>query len=334
MKSSKNDFASMTIDKYPSSIKNQKKITIPKIIMNDPFKNKIKQNHINNIKLPSIKCSSTKNASSKYDLNDFQEYSIIKNHTLYNSLINKNNNNNINLYNDNIQDNSNHIYKNKSQDNIKNINYIYDYKYKNIPYNYNKKSNNINLKKSSSAIFSPNSYKLISKYGVKNIFNFHKNLMAINKISYDKSLRQNYINITKEENIKKDNYINNISKKDIKTGIFGPSNNIVSVIRAKMERLKYDKIYKGVDDDIKELIKDEIMDAQVKLKRKPDELNKKKFQIRPLYLRKLDKYRYLSKMNIIREINQMSNTPVIVKDGQVMLKLINDAFDNFKISNQ
>ena len=193
MKSSKNNFTSITIDKYPSSIKNQKKIIIPKIIMNDPFKNKIKQNHINNIKLPSIKCSSTKNAYSKYDLNDFQEYSIIKNHTLYNSLINKNNNNNINLYNDNIQDNSNHIYKNKSQDNIKNINYIYDYKYKNIPYNYNKKSNNINLKKSSSAIFSPNSYKLISKYGVKNIFNFHKNLMAINKISYDKSLRQNYI---------------------------------------------------------------------------------------------------------------------------------------------
>ena len=331
MKSSKNNFTSITIDKYPSSIKNQKKILIPKIIMNDPFKNKIKQNHINNIKLPSIKCSSTKNAYSKYDLNDFQEYSIIKNHTLYNSLINKNNNNNINLYNDNIQDNSNHIYKNKSQDNIKNINYIYDYKYKNIPYNYNKKSNNINLKKSSSAIFSPNSYKLISKYGVKNIFNFHKNLMAINKISYDKSLRQNYINITKEENIKKDNYINNIlknkSKKDIKTGIFGPSNNIVSVIRAKMERLKYDKIYKGVDDDIKELIKDEIMDAQVKLKREPQNLIVNKNGIIPLYIKKMNKYKYLSKMNKIRQLNHISITPVLAKDKNIMYKLFNDAFD-------
>ena len=126
----------------------------------------------------------------------------------------------------------------------------------------------------------------------------------------------------------------NDKNKKIKTGIYGPNDNIVSVIRAKMERLKYDNEYRGVDPELKELIKDEIMDAQVKLKRKPDELNKKKFQIRPLYLRKLDQYRYLSKMNNVREINQMSNTPVIVKDGQVMLKLINDAFDNFKINNQ
>ena len=42
--------------------------------------------------------------------------------------------------------------------------------------------------------------------------------------------------------------------------------------KKEMERLKYDNIYKGVDKDLKELIKDEIMDAQVKLKRKPEAL--------------------------------------------------------------
>ena len=115
--------------------------------------------------------------------------------------------------------------------------------------------------------------------------------------------------------------------KKIKTGIFGPNNNIVSVIRAKMERLKYDNIYKGVNDDIKEIIKDEIMDAQVKLKRKPQNLILNKNEIRPLYIRKMDKYRYLSNMNKIREINQVSTIPVLEKDRNIMLKLFNDAFD-------
>ena len=167
-----------------------------------------------------------------------------------------------------------------------------------------------------------------------NIRTFHQKLMSSNKISCDKAMNKEYL---KFENQYKNNYnleemllSSNDKNKKIKTGIYGPNDNIVSVIRAKMERLKYDNEYRGVEPELKELIKDEIMDAQVKLKRKPEELNRKKFKIRPLYLRKLDQYRYLSKMNIIKEINQMSITPVIVKDGQVMLKLINDAFDNFK----
>ena len=36
-------------------------------------------------------------------------------------------------------------------------------------------------------------------------------------------------------------------------------------------------------------------------------------------------------MNLIREINQNAATPLIVKDGNMMIKLINEAFDNFKI---
>ena len=98
-----------------------------------------------------------------------------------------------------------------------------------------------------------------------------------------------------------------------------------------MERLKLDNEYRGVDEDLKELIKDEIMDAQVKLKMKPINLIRKKEERNPLFLKKLEKYGYLSKMNLIREINQVSITPLLVKDGNLMIRLINDAFDNFKL---
>jgi len=186
------------------------------------------------------------------------------------------------------------------------------------------------LKKSASA-------ELIINEKIPNVRVFHQNLMSKNKIACDQALVEEYKKY--ESKYRNPNDIlemlqgNNENKK-MKTGIYGPTNNIVSVIRAKMERLKYDNEYRGVDPEIKELIKDEIMDAQVRLKRKPEELSKKKFKIRPLYLRKLDQYRYLSKMNTIREINQLSFTPVIIKDGQAMLKLINDAFDNFKINKE
>ena len=210
----------------------------------------------------------------------------------------------------------------------KNVKNVKDYhSHRNIK---KKKFSISHLKKSASA-------ELIINEKVPNVGVFHQNLMSKNKIACDQALVEEYKKY--ESKYKNPNDIlemlqtNNENKK-MKTGIYGPTNNIVSVIRAKMERLKYDNEYRGVDPELKELIKDEIMDAQVRLKRKPEELTKKKFKIRPLYLRKLDQYRYLSKMDTIREINQLSLTPVIIKDGQAMLKLINDAFDNFKINKE
>ena len=44
---------------------------------------------------------------------------------------------------------------------------------------------------------------------------------------------------------------------------------------------------------LKELIKDEIIDAQVKLKMKPTMISLKKGKIRPLYIKKLDRYKYI-----------------------------------------
>ena len=184
-------------------------------------------------------------------------------------------------------------------------------------------------------IKSPSELDIIPKR-IPNIRNFHHKIMNKNRLSYDKTINEEYLKFESDnhKDIEKMLIEINDKNKKINTGIYGPNDNIVSVIRAKMERLKYDNEYRGVDQELKELIKDEIMDAQVRLKRKPDELNKKKFSIPPLYIRKLDQYRYLSKMNKIREINQMSNTPVIVKDGQVMLKLIDDAFNNFDYNKE
>ena len=160
--------------------------------------------------------------------------------------------------------------------------------------------------------------------------------MEENYISFRRKLNEDYIKLKKNETEKEGMNEMNFGKRlnnKLNTGIFGPSNNIISVIRTGIERLRLDNEYKGVDEDIKELIKDEIIDAQVKLKRKASSLTMKKREMTPLYKKKMAKYRYLTKMNLVREINQNSATPMIVNDGNLMLKLINKAFDNCKLKN-
>ena len=171
---------------------------------------------------------------------------------------------------------------------------------------------------------------------IKSISTFHKRLMEENYISFRRKLNEDYIKLKKNETEKEGMNEMNFGKRlnnKLNTGIFGPSNNIISVIRTGIERLRLDNEYKGVDEDIKELIKDEIIDAQVKLKRKASSLTMKKREMTPLYKKKMAKYRYLTKMNLVREINQNSATPMIVNDGNLMLKLINKAFDDCKLKN-
>ena len=168
---------------------------------------------------------------------------------------------------------------------------------------------------------------------IQSISTFHKRLMEQNYLSCKRRLKEDYIKIKKNQRNKeevKEMVFGNSASNKLNTGIFGPSNNIVSVIRRGIERLRLENEYKGVDEDIKELIKDEIIDAQVKLKRKPVSLTIKKREITPLYKKKMDKYRYLTKMNLMQEINQNSTTPIIVDDGHMMIKLINKAFDTYK----
>ncbi len=185
----------------------------------------------------------------------------------------------------------------------------------------------LNLKRSASV------ESLITKHIPSN-FVFHKKLMEENRLSCKRRLKEEYFKLKNNENENDKESINEMinerRRTKVKTGIFGPATNIVSVIRSRMERLRLDNEYRKVEEDLKEIIKDEIFDAQVKLKLKPVDLFKKKDEKDPLYIRKLDKYKYLKKMNLIREVNQNSITPLVVKDGQMMLKLINDAFCNLK----
>ena len=103
---------------------------------------------------------------------------------------------------------------------------------------------------------------------------------------------------------------------------------------ARIQRLRLENEYKGVDEELKELIKDEIIDAQVRLKMKPNIITMKKGKSNPLFLEKLNKYKYLTKLNLMREINQNAVVPIMVNDGNMMIKLINEAFGIFKMKNK
>ena len=188
-----------------------------------------------------------------------------------------------------------------------------------------KKENNTDIKnlkmyKSTTDIIR-NTFK---RYNINNDLIFHRKLMEHNSKKIN-----NYIK--NEMKTPEDSYIKSLdetpSKKEQKTGIFGPRNNIVNIIRAEMERLKFDNLYKNIKVDIKETIKDELMDAQVKLKRKPEELKYNKKLERPLYIKKMDRYRYISSINKVRQLNQIANISVVEQDGNIIKKLSNDAYD-------
>lgn len=300
--------SSILEESFPETNKNTKKILIQKIYLNKNHKNK---NNSIDIKLPSIQ--STKNKSC-FNLNNISnDIQIYKNKSYHK--YNLENKMNTNFLSNN---NNNNIYE------INNNNISKDHQINKI----------INLKKSYSSILLQNKKDSLSKYNIPNAHIFHKKLMSMNKLNHEKNIREKYLEMINKDKINNETYIKSVidekNEKEFRTGIFGPRNNIVSVIRAKMERLKYDNEYKKVDQDIKEMIKDEIMDAQVKLKRKPINLSNIKDGIKPLYLKKMDKYRYLSTMNKINQLNQISNSSVLIKDGNVMMKLINDAFDLFR----
>ena len=278
----------------------ENKYKTPKLSINNSSSNLLKENYkINELKLPSIKClfssSNSTNQNSNYEI---KQISLKKN--------------NIN----------NSFFKKINRQNLK-LKKLFGNRFKNISIYKEKNDINKSLKQSNST--TSILIKNFKKYKIKKDLNFHRDLMAINNEKLN-----NYIN-EQNNKITEDIYLKSIaedpSKKQPKTGIFGPRNNIINIIRAEMERLKYDNIYKGVEEDIKELIKDEIMDAQVKLKRKPENLVFNKKLQKPFYIQKMEKYKYISSMNKIRELNQVANISVIEHDGNIMKRLANDAYD-------
>ena len=164
----------------------------------------------------------------------------------------------------------------------------------------------------------------------KNPTSFHRTLMNSFEIKQKKRINDFYNKLNLEENIK---FINEVleNKKEIKTGIFGPNNNKISAIRARMERIKYDKQYKIKNQEIKDIIEDEILDAQLKLKRKPIKINfDNPSGELPLYLQKIDNYRYLKKFNNILFFNKQAKIPVILDNGETVIRLVKDAVNVIK----
>jgi len=278
----------------------ENKYKTPKLSINNSSSNLLKENYkINELKLPSIKClfssSNSTNQNSNYEIKQIS----LKKNGVGDSFFEKINRQNLKLKN------------------------LFGNRFKNISIYKEKNDINKSLKQSNST--TSILIKNFKKYKIKKDLNFHRDLMAINNEKLN-----NYIN-EQNNKITEDSYLKSIaedpSKKQPKTGIFGPRNNIINIIRAEMERLKYDNIYKGVEEDIKELIKDEIMDAQVRLKRKPENLVFNKKLQKPFYIQKMEKYKYISSMNKIRELNQVANISVIEHDGNIMKRLANDAYD-------
>ena len=278
----------------------ENKYKTPKLSINNSSSNLLKENYkINELKLPSIKClfssSNSTNQNSNYEIKQIS----LKKNSINNSFFKKINRQNLKLKK------------------------LFGNRFKNISIDKEKNDINKSLKQSNST--TSILIKNFKKYKIKKDLNFHRDLMVINNEKLN-----NYIN-EQNNKITEDSYLKSIaedpSKKQPKTGIFGPRNNIINIIRAEMERLKYDNIYKGVEEDIKELIKDEIMDAQVRLKRKPENLVFNKKLQKPFYIQKMEKYKYISSMNKIRELNQVANISVIEHDGNIMKRLANDAYD-------
>ena len=290
---------------------NNKKL-IAKIALNESKKNNIK---IFNKKLPKIKSISSKNYPI-FNINnkDFAIKKISKSQKMkYDKNYNNNNNKN------------NTIDGGKNNIKIYNSRNYFIFRRKNIHDN--------NLKKSSSTNFMNNTKNIFFNYKSCNPYKFHQDIMNSNKFTCHKKLRERFLQI-KDENDKNNSYINSLfgEKKDeiSKAGIFDSKDKNISIIEANFDKKKYDSLYEGVNANIKNIIENEILDAQFRLKVKPKNLVLLNDKIKPLYKKKIEKYKYLSSMNIFRELNQDLTIPSLAKDRKILKKIWEDAVNKIK----
>ena len=198
-----------------------------------------------------------------------------------------------------------------------------------------KLNNNININKSCFSPISPSIHKNINfifkfpKEKITSPIHFHRRLMSKNIDSYNLSKLNDYIQYSDKENKKIQEKLN----EKITTGIYGPNNNLLSIILARMERLKINHEFKEMvsDPDIQKILQDEFMLAQVRLKRKPKKIViGKNNEIKSLCMQKLEKYNYLSSQNKIMYVNPIGNLPKMIEDNEIMYKYYDDAYNIFK----
>ena len=211
-----------------------------------------------------------------------------------------------------------HDVHSKTTKSINKINYMRNSRLKKIEFETLKSSSSLN-------VLYPKTFSLIR--------NFHSTLMYENKKKCIKNLIQEYNKYDNEKN--KEFIKNELSEKKnddkIKTGIYGKNDNIIGVILSRMQRLKLDNEYKKTKPEVRNLIKDEIMDAEVRLNRKPKQTVKIKDANITDTQKHLLKYKYFTKRNDIIGLNQNLSIPNLIKDGPAMMNLIKDAFQYYKI---
>jgi len=151
---------------------------------------------------------------------------------------------------------------------------------------------------------------------------FHKNLMAENqKICSNRFNKELFMEKLKNK-MEKENIENKIQEKE-KNKEF----NIYEQIKQIQEDIKYKKEYKkkGMEENIKNILKSELHIAKEKLKIKEEKNNKLRI---PLIKQKLSKYKYISYQNPILEINEYGTLPTYIKDGKLMYQLFYDSSEN------
>ena len=159
---------------------------------------------------------------------------------------------------------------------------------------------------------------------------FHKKIMLKNIDIYNNSKLNEFLEMQHKEKLKeleKEKF----REENVSTGIYGSPKNIISEIRARIERLKMNDDYIKAKPELRELVKDELMIAKVKLKIKPKKIMIDGFnQIKPLYMEKTEKFKYLSQKNKMVLLNRNANVPSVVEDDQIMYNLFDDAYKIFK----
>ena len=168
---------------------------------------------------------------------------------------------------------------------------------------------------------------------IPNLFQFHQNLMSKNYDSYYKRLTEdlNQINNMKLESIELNSFYNNESKKyfednEKKEEKKLPYLNLINYLKGRSNKFQFEKEYnkKNIDEDIKNIIKEELFKANKKIpKSKINIINKKK----PLFLQKIEKDKCIQIQNPLLEINQIGNLPEMVDDGDLMFKLFKSGFE-------
>ena len=193
-----------------------------------------------------------------------------------------------------------------------------------------------NIKKKQDSKFTPSNniaknYKILyNDTKLMNPSNFHKKIMLKNIDIYNNSKLNEFLEMQHKEKLKeleKEKF----REENVSTGIYGSPKNIISEIRARIERLKMNDDYIKAKPELRELVKDELMIAKVKLKIKPKKIMIDGFnQIKPLYMEKTEKFKYLAQKNKMVLLNRNANVPSVVEDDQIMYNLFDDAYKIFK----